>query len=37
MKTDKKKFAQDCINSWNSHNIGDILNHYSDDIEITRP
>jgi hypothetical protein len=32
-----EKFAKEWINSWNSHNLEDILNHYSDDIEITTP
>ncbi len=31
------KFAEEWINSWNSHNLDDILSHYSDDIEITTP
>ncbi len=31
------KFAQKWIESWNSHNLNDILNHYSEDIEITSP
>ncbi|WP_394776111.1 nuclear transport factor 2 family protein [Flavobacterium sp.] len=30
-------FAKEWINSWNSHNLEDILSHYSDDIEITTP
>ncbi|MEY8758938.1 nuclear transport factor 2 family protein [Chryseobacterium tongliaoense] len=34
---DAKKFAELWINSWNSHNLDDILNHYADDIEITTP
>lgn len=34
---DAKKFAQDWITSWNSHDLEDILTHYSDDIEITTP
>ena len=34
---DAKKFATDWINSWNSHNLEDILSHYADDIEITTP
>ena len=31
------KFAQEWIESWNSHNLASILSHYSDDIEITTP
>lgn len=34
---DAKKFANTWIESWNSHDLNDILNHYSDDIEITTP
>ena len=34
---DIKKFAKAWINSWNSHNLQDILSHYADDIEITTP
>ena len=34
---DAKKFAKDWIESWNSHNLDDILSHYSDEIEITTP
>lgn len=30
-------FAQKWIESWNSHNLENILNHYSEDIEITTP
>ncbi|UII75173.1 nuclear transport factor 2 family protein [Flagellimonas sp. HMM57] len=32
-----EKFAQEWIKSWNSHNLQDILSHYSEDIEITTP
>ncbi|HET6227888.1 MAG TPA: nuclear transport factor 2 family protein [Bacteroidia bacterium] len=32
-----KNFATTWIASWNSHNLEDILSHYSDDIEITTP
>ncbi len=32
-----EKFAQDWIKSWNSHNLEDILSHYSENIEITTP
>jgi hypothetical protein len=34
---DIKNFASQWINSWNSHNLQDILSHYADDIEITTP
>lgn len=34
---DAKTFAKEWIASWNSHNLEDILSHYSDDIEITTP
>lgn len=30
-------FAQSWITSWNSHDLDAILNHYSEDIEITTP
>lgn len=30
-------FAEKWIESWNSHNLEDILSHYSEDIEITTP
>ncbi|HNH23245.1 MAG TPA: nuclear transport factor 2 family protein, partial [Ferruginibacter sp.] len=32
-----RTFAQAWINSWNSHDLADILDHYSDDIEVTTP
>jgi ketosteroid isomerase-like protein len=32
-----KEFAREWITSWNSHDLEDILSHYSDDIEITTP
>jgi len=35
MKTEE--FAQKWIESWNSHNLQNILSHYSEDIEITTP
>lgn len=31
------RFAKAWIASWNSHNMQNILEHYSDDIEITTP
>ena len=37
MKIDTKKFAKEWIESWNSHNLDDILKHYSNEIEITTP
>ncbi|MBK0381805.1 nuclear transport factor 2 family protein [Pedobacter sp. SD-b] len=32
-----QKFAEEWIASWNSHNLSEILNHYTDDVEITTP
>lgn len=32
-----KKFAEQWIKSWNSHDLEEIMKHYSDDIEITTP
>jgi len=32
-----QQFASQWINSWNSHDLDDILSHYADDIEITTP
>lgn len=34
---DAEKFAKDWITVWNSHDLGAIMNHYTDDIEITTP
>lgn len=34
---DAKKFAEEWVASWNSHDMDDILSHYSDDIEVTTP
>ncbi|NBA86541.1 nuclear transport factor 2 family protein [Emticicia sp. CRIBPO] len=34
---DAKKFAEEWVASWNSHDMEDILSHYSDDIEVTTP
>ncbi|MDR6763520.1 ketosteroid isomerase-like protein [Flavobacterium sp. 2755] len=31
------KFAKTWIESWNSHDLEDIMKHYSEDIEITTP
>ena len=32
-----KEFAQEWIESWNSHDMDRILSHYTDDFEITSP
>ncbi|MCT3786707.1 nuclear transport factor 2 family protein [Elizabethkingia anophelis] len=32
-----QQFAQTWIEAWNSHDMNAILNHYSEDIEITTP
>lgn len=32
-----KEFAKQWIESWNSHDLEDIMSHYSDDLEITTP
>ena len=37
MNVNYKQFAKEWIESWNSHDIDKILNHYSDDFEITTP
>lgn len=34
---ESKKFAEEWVKSWNSHNLEEILSHYSDDVEITTP
>lgn len=34
---DAKKFTQRWINSWNTHDLDDILSHYAEDIEVTTP
>lgn len=34
-KSDYLEFAKAWIDSWNSHDLDDILSHYSDDVEIT--
>ena len=34
---DAKKFAKEWIDSWNSHDLDDIMMHYSEEIEITTP
>ena len=37
MIADSKKFAEEWIQAWNSHDLNKILSHYSDDFEITTP
>ena len=37
MIKDPKRFADEWIESWNSHDLKRILAHYSDDFEITTP
>ncbi len=37
MKLNKDEFANKWIASWNSHSLDSILNHYSDDVEVTSP
>lgn len=32
-----QEFAQQWVSAWNSHDLEDILSHYSEDIEITTP
>jgi ketosteroid isomerase-like protein len=32
-----EQFAQTWVDAWNSHDLEDILSHYSEDIEITTP
>ncbi|WP_420603830.1 nuclear transport factor 2 family protein [Flagellimonas sp.] len=34
---DAHKFAEKWIKSWNSHDLDDIMAHYTEDIEITTP
>ncbi|HEU4789826.1 MAG TPA: nuclear transport factor 2 family protein [Flavobacterium sp.] len=34
---DAQKFAKEWIESWNSHDLENIMQHYSEDIEITTP
>ena len=34
---DATAFAQKWIQSWNSHDLDDIMSHYSDDLEVTTP
>lgn len=37
MKINGRKFAEEWIEAWNSHDLDRILSHYSDDFEITTP
>jgi len=37
MLPDVKKFAHEWIESWNSHDLDRILDHYDDDFEIATP
>lgn len=37
MTNNPQKFAQEWINSWNSHHLNLILEHYSEDVEINTP
>ena len=37
MKINTNEFANEWIESWNSHDLDRILSHYSDDFEITTP
>ncbi len=32
-----REFAKDWIEAWNSHNLGRILSHYSNDVEVSSP
>lgn len=32
-----EKFAKEWVYSWNSHDLDEIMKHYSDDIEMTTP
>ena len=32
-----KKFAEDWVESWNSHDLNRILSHYTDDFEMSSP
>lgn len=34
---DIQKFAEEWVKSWNSHDLDNILSHYSEEIEITTP
>ncbi|GJM31601.1 MAG: hypothetical protein DHS20C18_06020 [Saprospiraceae bacterium] len=34
---DAKEFAKNWVEAWNSHDMNEILHHYTDDFEITTP
>lgn len=36
-KAQAKEFAEDWIDSWNSHDLDRILSHYTDDFEMSSP
>ncbi len=35
--SEAKKFAEEWISSWNTHNLEAILSHYSEDFEMSSP
>ena len=35
--TQAQTFAQEWVDSWNSHDLGRIMSHYADDFEMTSP
>jgi ketosteroid isomerase-like protein len=37
MEINAKKFAQEWVDAWNSHDLDRILSHYGEDFEITTP
>jgi hypothetical protein len=37
MLPDPKKFAAEWMESWNSHDLDRIMNHYADGVEVTTP
>ena len=37
MKIKPHEFAAKWIEAWNSHDLDEILSHYSDDVEVTTP
>jgi len=36
-KESAERFAQEWIDSWNGHQVGEILSHYADDVEFYSP
>ena len=36
-EADAQRFALEWVESWNSHDLDRILNHYSEDVEVTSP